>query len=155
MNLGIGSCLLRLIVLWLFISLVGCKESPPNTAASGAQAAAQGATPAPLDKASAEGTKTTEKLSPDPAKAPVKTVAPGSQEPNTDGAVSKETRDKLAKAYLEIYCAQRKKETEKLLEIYTRHGFEDPKAWTKSWTEAASDHAWVAQITQDAIRTCP
>ena len=62
---------------------------------------------------------------------------------------------KLAEAYIDIYCAQRKGETEKLLEIYTRYGFEDPKTWTDQWTQAATDNAWVARITQEAIRTCP
>ena len=64
-------------------------------------------------------------------------------------------KDTLAKAYVEIYCAQRKKETDRLLEIYTRYGFEDPKTWTASWTEAAKDDAWVAEITQKAIQICP
>ena len=64
-------------------------------------------------------------------------------------------KDTLAKAYVEIYCAQRKKETDRLLEIYTRYGFEDPKTWTASWTTAAKDDAWVAEITQKAIQTCP
>lgn len=82
------------------------------------------------------------------AKAAAGAPAPGAAKAPTDKAV-------LEKAYVEIYCAQRKKETERLLEIYTRYGFADPKSWTASWTEAAKDDAWVAEITQKAIQACP
>ncbi len=80
--------------------------------------------------------------------------APGTAQPAASGGMSDTTKATLAKAYVAIYCAQRRGHTEKLLEIYARHGFQDPETWTKTWTEAAKDGAWVAQITQDAIREC-
>ncbi len=125
----------------------GCnKEAPKPKAAD--NAAVEKTTPSPGEpakvdkgvaeapKAGAEAPKVAHKPTPSDVKAP------------TDKAT-------LAKAYVEIYCAQRKKETERLLEIYTRYGFADPKSWTASWTEAAKDDAWVAEITQKAIQTCP
>jgi hypothetical protein len=75
--------------------------------------------------------------------------------PTTGGqALDSEAKIKLAKVYTEIYCAQRRGESEKLLDIYTKHGFEDPETWTKTWTKAAEDGAWVAKTTHDAIRAC-
>ena len=75
--------------------------------------------------------------------------------PESAGAgADAETKAKLAGVYKEIYCAQRRGESEKLLEIYTKHGFDDPETWTKSWTKAAQDGAWVAKTTHDAIRAC-
>ncbi len=61
----------------------------------------------------------------------------------------------IAKTYIEVYCAQKAGETEKLFDIYSAHGFTDPATWTKVWTEAAKDKPWVARITQDALRACP
>ena len=74
-----------------------------------------------------------------------------------DAAAAEFTGDKakLARAYIDIYCAQRKGETELLLDIYTKAGFEDPKTWTEQWTAATTDKAWVARVTQEAIRACP
>ena len=63
-------------------------------------------------------------------------------------------KQKLASVYQEIYCAQRRGESEKLLEIYTKNGFDNPETWTKVWTKAAQDGAWVAKTTHDAIRAC-
>ena len=73
--------------------------------------------------------------------------------PNDKGMDS-DAKAKLAKVYTEIYCAQRRGESEKLLDIYTKNGFDDPEAWTKTWTKAAEDGAWVAKTTHDAIRQC-
>jgi hypothetical protein len=170
MDLGIGSCVLRLIVLLLFISAIGCEENPPKPAEPTSPAKQETVAQSAGAQSAGQGTKSAETAprSPDKNAAPAggdsaqkagegsaKTAAGGLLDPKAAGAISNEARSKLAKAYLEIYCAQRKQETEKLLEIYTRYGFEEPKAWTEAWTEAAEDHAWVAQITQDAIRTCP
>ena len=64
-------------------------------------------------------------------------------------------RKTLEAAFIAAYCAQRKGETDKLLEVYKKYGFEDPKAWTKAWNAAAADHEFVARVTQAATTQCP
>ncbi|MBD89177.1 MAG: hypothetical protein CL940_02430 [Deltaproteobacteria bacterium] len=121
------------------------------------------AEPAPAAQAPASATKAGEQTAKPEAAKPEAANKPGEAEaqPEAQAAGAAPTKaaptdkDTLAKAYVEIYCAQRKKETERLLEIYSRYGFADPKSWTASWTEAAKDDAWVAEITQKAIQTCP
>lgn len=132
--------------------IAGCKgDAPP--AAEGTNAGEAN----PSNEGAAEAAKTPKTTAEDPGKdkAPSKTeTAPTPGEAPAPGKAPTD-KETLAKAYVEIYCAQRKKETERLLEIYTRYGFADPKTWTASWTEAAKDDAWVAEITQKAIQTCP
>jgi len=130
----------------------GCSKSKDTQAAT-SEAVAEAKAPEGAEAKAPEGDK---------AKAPEgdKAKAPeGDKAKAPEGAEAKAPltgdKAKLAKAYIDIYCAQRKGETEKLLEIYTRYGFEDPKTWTDQWTQAATDNAWVARITQEAIRTCP
>lgn len=125
----------------------GCSKTPKKTEPAAPVQESQAASQA--DKGQGvEGTGT---------KAPEGADAEPKAEPKTEPKAEPLTGEKakLAKAYIDIYCAQRKGETEKLLEIYTRYGFEDPKTWTDQWTGAAEDKAWVARITQQAIRTCP
>ena len=147
----VGSWMAPLLVTTLVL-VAGCKgDAPPSRGDKAAEpATAQGAaTETTAKPASPEGEKAPEAAKP----------AQGTEAatPTAPAAGGKAPTDKatLAKAYVEIYCAQRKKETERLLEIYTRYGFADPKSWTASWTEAAKDDAWVAEITQKAIQTCP
>ena len=121
------------------------------------------AEPAPAAQAEASATKAGEQTAkpeaakPEAANKPAEAEAQPAAQPAGAAPTKAAPTDKdtLAKAYVEIYCAQRKKETERLLEIYSRYGFADPKSWTASWTEAAKDDAWVAEITQKAIQTCP
>lgn len=133
-----------LVLAAMMLASAGCKSDPPP--ASGPDTQSEKAPPAAAEASSP---------------APEKTAAQGEEPEGTvPSAAIKEPgappdKDQLHKAYLEIYCAQRREQTEKLLEIYTRYGFEDPKTWTKVWTEAAKDSAWVAEITQEATRTCP
>ena len=154
-NSQISSWATGLLVAGLVV-FAGCKGDAPKVSTESASAADK-ATPsegeaAKVDKVSAEtpqkGALQTPKAGEDGAKLAADAPAASDAKAPTDKAT-------LEKAYVEIYCAQRKKEAERLLEIYTRYGFADPKAWTASWTEAAKDDAWVAEITQKAIQTCP
>lgn len=142
---------LALAPILLAFSLHGCaKEASKPTAEPAPKAAkstpAPAETPAPSEpapKAEAEVPK---------ASIATKTEVAKADTP-TEG-VADEEKAKLAKVYTEIYCAQRRGESEKLLDIYTKNGFNDPETWTKVWTKAAQDGAWVAQTTHDAIRAC-
>ena len=84
-----------------------------------------------------------------------KAGAPAAKVEEAEGASAGLDVAALSKAYVEIYCAQRKGETEKLLAIYKKYGFTDPRAWTDAWTEAAKDTAWVARVSQEAMKECP
>ena len=131
--------------------LAACKgDAPPVEPAPAAQPEAS-ATKAGEQAVKPEAAKP--EAANKPAEAETKPAAAAAGAAPTKAAPT--DKDTLAKAYVEIYCAQRKKETERLLEIYSRYGFADPKSWTASWTEAAKDDAWVAEITQKAIQTCP
>ena len=62
----------------------------------------------------------------------------------------------LEAAYLEIYCVQKLGETEKLLDVYKRHGFEDPGKWVAMWKKhSREDTEWVIALTERALKTCP
>ena len=136
-----------LMTALVILVLVACgKESPPTpppapSAAKAEPAKAEPAKEAPVTAAGKPGAGIVTEV------AVVKPT--GSDEP-----MDAETRAKLAKVYMEIYCAQRRGESEKLLDIYTSNGFDDPEAWTKVWTRASKDGAWVAKTAQDAIDKC-
>ncbi|MGM0578777.1 MAG: hypothetical protein ACQEXJ_23850 [Myxococcota bacterium] len=128
------------LVLLIGLAPAGCKKDEPAEEPTTTEAEAPAEEPEAAGAADAEAA--TER---------------GAAEAADAGAAEKPLtgKEKLAEAYVEIYCAQRKGETEKLLEIYTKYGFEDPRAWTEAWTEAAEDEPWVARITQRAVRECP
>jgi hypothetical protein len=128
------------------VTLGACtKDAPPAAkATAGAEAPAKPAAP-PAFAAEAPAKPVASSIGTD-----TKVTSPAAA---GEGA-NDETKAKLAKVYTEIYCAQRRGESEKLLEIYVKHGFDDPETWTKTWTKAAQDGAWVAKTTHDAIRAC-
>ena len=128
---------------------LGCSK---KEAATGEEKPAEPATSAKVDeKAEAAPAAGEPDGEPDEAAQAAAQAAAG------EAAAAEFTGDKakLARTYVDIYCAQRKGETERLLDIYTKAGFEDPKVWTAQWTEATKDKAWVARVTQEAIRACP
>ena len=62
----------------------------------------------------------------------------------------------LERAYIEIYCVQKLGETEKLLDVYNKHGFEDPGKWVAMWKKHSKDDTkWVLALTDRALKTCP
>ena len=157
MRLTLTHCLLTLLT---FVAFTACSQkgtSEPAATPSTKAAAPEAATKPTADKKSAEpAAKPSEK--PPTAENPsidskTKVAAPTQGDKGDEGAGA-EAKAKLAKVYKEIYCAQRRGESERLLDIYTKNGFEDPETWTKTWTKAAEDGAWVAKTTHDAIRAC-
>jgi hypothetical protein len=143
------------LALLLAAPAAGCKKSEP--AAPGATTTkAQPAAPAAAAPAAAAKPAAPAAAKNAPAADPAAAAKAPVVEPAADPtAAAKGDKDVLAKAYVEIYCAQRAGKSEELLQIYGKYGFQEPKAWTVAWTEAAKDEAWVARITQDAIRACP
>jgi len=71
-----------------------------------------------------------------------------------DSKAANVDRDKLAKAYQEVYCAQKKGEMDKLLDIYKANGFEKPEDFISTWVEVARDTAWVTKVATDAAARC-
>lgn len=87
--------------------------------------------------------------------------AQGAASAKTDGSTATDSksakplsRDGLATAYIEIYCAQRRGKTRELYAIYERHGFAEPLAWRRAWDAAATDSQWVADLTKRALDAC-
>ena len=133
-----------------FLAVGACSKSAPTAAKPQAPAKKAAPTAAP-------GEATPDKAAPKapaPAAAGIDTKTTVAQPGTNSEGMDSETKAKLAKVYMEIYCAQRQGESEKLLDIYAKNGFDDPESWTKTWTKAAEDGAWVAQTTHDAIRAC-
>lgn len=143
-----GLCLMFAVTLCVSTSCSKKKAEAPAAEKEAAQATPEAPTPPPAPSAPEAKAPT----APSEAKP---TPSPTGKAASADTPTVNLDRAGLEKAFLDIWCAQRKGETEKLLDIYTKHGFDDPKAWTEAWTEAAKDGAWVATITQDAMRQCP
>ena len=135
------------------VALVACtKSTPPAKPAVEAPAPPQESPAKSAPPAAEADEKQATEAAPKAAiAADTKVAKPAAPEA---GGADADTKAKLAAVYTEIYCAQRRGESEKLLDIYTKHGFDDPETWTKTWTKAAQDGAWVAKTTHDAIRAC-
>jgi len=136
-SLPVNTLIATLFVLFGASCAKDAAPEPAPVVEKAPAAAAPAASPAEAAPAPAIGVDTT-------------VAKPAAEVPGA-GVASKA---KLASVYKEIYCAQRRGESEKLLEIYTRNGFDDPETWTKAWTKAAQDGAWVAKTSHDAIRAC-
>ncbi|MBM4386314.1 MAG: hypothetical protein FJ088_01165 [Deltaproteobacteria bacterium] len=72
-------------------------------------------------------------------------------EQQKEGGIDKE---KLTRAYEEIYCAQKRQEMDKLLDIYKKYGFESPKDFSRTWIEAAKDTDWLTKLAQEVPKKC-
>jgi|GEM_PF-2639961 len=72
-----------------------------------------------------------------------------------DEAASARPRATLKRAYIDIYCAQRRGETRRLRAIYAEYGFSDPRDWRREWEKATKDREWLASVTRAALETCP
>jgi len=143
--------MLTIATLALAVS-VACAKSEPPKKAEAAPAAAPAVAPA---------TAETPKPAAAPATAPgaeaAKPAAEGESPPPkpAEDAVPAIDKDKLAKAYQAVYCAQKKGEMDKILGIYKEFGFDTPQSFTKTWIEAAKDTDWVTKIAHEVGKKCP
>ncbi len=130
---------------------VGCGKSEPPKKPEAAPAVAPAVQPAP-----AEAAKPAAVVTP-PAEAAKPAAAEGEAPPPkpAEEAAPAFDKDKLAKAYLAVYCAQKKGEMDKILGIYKEFGFDTPQSFTKTWIEAAKDTDWVTKIAHDVGKKCP
>lgn len=136
-------------------ALLGCTKSGGEGGAEGTGPAPAGGpakageqTPPPADAGQpAEPAGTPEGKPADvQATAPQPTEpAAGTIEAGAKTAVNKET---LAKAYEEIYCAQKEGRTDQILDIYKKYGFDSPKQWTEAWAATSEDVEWQAALTR-------
>ena len=69
----------------------------------------------------------------------------------TPGIIDKKV---LEKCYLEVYCAQKRGDMSKILDIYKKYGFQTPAQWTRAWLEAAKDRDWVSEVARKASKAC-
>ena len=96
-------------------------------------------------------------VAPPPPAEGAKPAAEGDAPPPkpAEEAVPAADKDKLARAYQAVYCAQKKGEMDKILGIYKEFGFDTPQAFTKTWIEAAKDTDWVTKIAHEVGKKCP
>jgi hypothetical protein len=137
----------------VLVLVAGCKSEPKGpakgTAPAPAAAAVDAAAPAPspaVPVPAPAGGLAAKPATPPAAEAPATPPAEGGQ-PALD-------RDKLSKAYQEVYCAQKKGEMDKILGIYKAYGFNTPQEFTKTWIEAAKDTDWVTKIAHEVSKGC-
>ena len=131
-------------------------DAPPVSATSPPIDAPPDAGPAGADPddvaSSADGTASGASV---PARSDTVTERTAAPAGVPDEAAKTRSRDAIERAYLDIYCAQRRGETPRLQAIYAEHGFSDPREWRRAWNEATRNREWLAEITQKAIETCP
>ena len=120
------------------------KAEPQKAPEAPAAAPAAEAAKAP-EAAKAEAGK------PEAAKPAEEAKAPDAPAPEAASGVDK---DKLSKAYTDVYCAQKKGDMDKILGIYKNYGFNTPAEFTKAWIEAAKDTDWVTKIAHEVSKRC-
>lgn len=153
-----------LIVVTALAVMSGCTPTPAEDGSSTAGSAATqeptgnkpAATPAAEQKAEAPA----EAANPEAAKtepAAEEKQEEAAEDPDDEavgGDDSSVDREKLAKAYEEVYCAQKKNEMSKILEIYKKYGFETPEDFVSMWMDATRDTAWVSKLAHDVASKC-
>ncbi len=131
-------------VLMIAVVALSCRTEKAPPAAPTAQAPDPGgpiAAPAlPSDAA------------PSPAEAPEPEEA-GSPKAPSGGAPALD-KDRLWACYQEVYCAQKKGEMDRILDIYRKCGFQNPQDFTTAWIEAAKDTEWVSRLAHEVSKAC-
>lgn len=75
--------------------------------------------------------------------------------PTNEGeAISDSAKTQLAECYTEVYCAQKKGQVDRILDVYKKYGFETPQSFTDTWVKAARDTDWVTKIAHDVGKKC-
>jgi hypothetical protein len=147
---------IRFVAMMAVLALaigVGCGKSEPPKKSEAAPAAAPA--PAEAPKPAAVVTPPAGQPTAEAAKAAEAGEAGEAPAPRAAEAAPAVDKDKLAKAYLAVYCAQKKGEMDKILGIYKEFGFDTPQSFTKTWIEAAKDTDWVTKIAHDVGKKCP
>lgn len=63
-------------------------------------------------------------------------------------------KGRLWSCYQEVYCAQKKGEMDRILDIYRKCGFQNPQDFTSAWIEAAKDTEWVSRLAHEVSKAC-
>ncbi len=137
----------RLIPFVVVLALASCGKSTPTTPVASRTSAP------PAVKAEATQKAVVPAPTPEAPTAAAAAVAPSPTATPEGGALS--DKDKLARCYSEVYCAQKKGEMSKILDIYKSYGFETPQVFTKAWIEAAKDTDWVTKLAYEVSKKCP
>jgi hypothetical protein len=65
------------------------------------------------------------------------------------------TKELLATAYVEIYCARQAGGTEAVFNLFKKYGFDSPAQWGTAWKKVATDKEWIIKLNQRAVALCP
>jgi len=135
------------------------KAAPTKAPPAAATPAPTPAAKAPQPKAQPVAKKTPPATAKPTPKAPPTAAKPTPKpDPELKPLAKPYDRKTLEKAYLEIFCIQKKGQAAKLLEAYKTYGFADPKAWIRAWEsqKTTKDYEqWLAALTQKAWKSCP
>jgi len=140
----------QVAALVLFASGVGCRsgteEGPAPRRATGPVALPDAGGPAPKAP----------EASPDPGPAsPQPEGSPQTEPPQADQSAQKPLdKDHLWSCFQQVYCAQKRNEMDKILDIYRSCGFENPADFTAAWVEAAKDTEWVSRLAHEVSKAC-
>lgn len=127
------------------------RQTQPSQAANPAAGTQKTVTP---------GTLTAGAVKPVPPAKPEAAPASGTQGPGDPASAGVKAgeggpdKDVLWQCYQEVYCAQKKGEMDRILDIYKKHGFETPQEFTRAWIEAAKDTDWVSKLAHDVSKKC-
>lgn len=78
----------------------------------------------------------------------------GGGTPEGTGKVPVLDKDRLWSCYQQVYCAQKKGEMDRILDIYRQCGFQNPQDFTTAWIEAAKDTEWVSRLAHEVSKAC-
>lgn len=131
------------------VAALSCRaEKPPTEPASpttAVQARDPGGPPSPVGEAN------------DVAPPPAEGEEPGAEAPGSQTGPSGAPvldKDRLWACYQEVYCAQKKGEMDRILDIYRQCGFQNPGDFTTAWIEAAKDTEWVSRLAHEVSKAC-
>lgn len=142
--------LLVTMMLALGLAIACAKKAPPEKAEP---APAPIAAEAPPVAAPTPTPAQPEAAKPAALESPEDPEGPAPAAPVT--ATTAQERERLGQCYQAVYCAQKKGQMDRILELYKEHGFETPQDFTKAWIDAAKDTDWITKIAREVSKKCP
>lgn len=132
---------------WLVVALVAVGLTV--ACESGGDKAAEGEKSE--DKAAADKAPAEEKAPEKPAEVPAKEAEKAEAPAADQKSIPQKRREKLAKAFKAVYCAQRNDVGDDILGVYKTHGFDSAADWNSAWaSDARKKPEWAQQVLAEA-----
>lgn len=149
MNASIRQAVLLWTLATVAVAALSCrteKAPAPPPSPTTAQVPDPGGPAAPPGATTDAGPAATQGQEPE-AEGPQAPEPPGGAPPTVD-------KEHLWTCYQEVYCAQKKGEMDRILDIYRKCGFQNPQDFTSAWIEAAKDTEWVSRLAHEVSKVC-